>query len=96
MDELAALRRDIRQADRIILQQVARRLAAARRIGQVKQQRSLPLRNYDVEAEVIREARAQCKRLGLDQELGEDIMRKLIEAAVREQERRNGAGRRAK
>lgn len=86
MDDLAALRREIRDADEVMFRAIARRLKAARRIGELKRRQGLPLRNYDVEAEVIREARRLCKKLKLDQELGEDVMRTLIRAAVHVQE----------
>ena len=97
-DDLAALRREMREVDRALLQQVARRLKTAQKIGEVKRKQGMPLRNYDVEAEVIREARALCKRFRIDQELGEEVMRLLIRAAVQAQEpqgpraRRGGDG----
>lgn len=100
MDDLGALRRQIRAADKAILAQVAKRLRTAQRIGALKQRSGLPLRNYEVEADVIAEARRLCKRFHIDQRLGEDVMRILIEAAVQAQERsargaaRNGAVRR--
>lgn len=86
MDELKALRRQIKDADKAILENVARRLHAAQRIGALKRAQGLPVRNYDVEAQVIREARTLCRRFKIDQELGEDIMRTLIRAAVQAQE----------
>lgn len=92
VDDLAALRKEIRDADRAILAQVARRLETARKIGALKARKGLPLRNFDVEAEVIREARKLCKRFRIDQELGEEVMRLLIRAAVQAQE--NGRTRR--
>lgn len=86
MDRLDALRRQVRDTDKEILALVARRLKAAQEIGALKRKRGMPLRNYDVEAEVIREARRLCRRFHIDQELGEEIMRTLIKAAVQAQE----------
>jgi chorismate mutase/prephenate dehydrogenase len=86
--ELETLRKQIRAADEAILANIARRLEAAQRIGAVKRRHGLPLRNYDVEAQVIRDARALCKRFHIDQELGEEVMRTLIRAAVQAQEKR--------
>lgn len=85
-DDLAALRKEMRAVDKALLAQVARRLKTAQRIGALKRKKGLPLRNYDVEADVIREARLLCKKYGIDQGLGEDVMRILIEAAVQAQE----------
>jgi chorismate mutase len=81
-DELTQLRRRIRASDKAILREVARRLATAERIGEVKRQRGLPVRNYEVEAEVIAQARALCQRYRIDQEFGEELMRMLIRASV--------------
>lgn len=86
-DDLAALRREMREVDRQLLQQVARRLRTAQKIGALKKKKGMPLRNYDVEADVIREARLLCRKFRIDQELGEEVMRILIEAAVQAQER---------
>lgn len=96
-DDLAALRKEMRAVDKALLAQLARRLRTAQKIGAVKRKKGLPLRNYDVEAEAIAEARRLCKKYGIDQHLGEDVMRILIEAAVQAQERqptRNGRTRR--
>jgi chorismate mutase len=84
--DLDALRAELRAVDKAILEQVAKRLRTAQRIGQVKRRMGVPLRNYDVEAQVIQEARRLCKRFRIDQELGEDVMRILIRAAVQAQE----------
>ena len=92
-DDLAALRREIRAADRAILANVAKRLRAAKKIGVVKRKRGLPLRNFDVEAEVIAQARALCRRHGIGQALGEELMQMLIRASVQTQARQ---GRRRK
>ncbi|HVL86622.1 MAG TPA: chorismate mutase, partial [Candidatus Thermoplasmatota archaeon] len=83
---LRALRREIRELDARTLRLVRARLDRARRVGQEKRRRGLPLRNYQVEAEVIRDARRECRRLGLPDELGDELMRLLIRASVKEQE----------
>jgi chorismate mutase/prephenate dehydrogenase len=86
MDELPALRREMRDVDRALLALVARRLRTAERIGRAKARRGLPMRNFEVEAEAIGEARKLCRRYGIDQELGEQLLRALIDAAVKVQE----------
>ena len=84
-DDLEALRREIRAADKAILEHVARRLKAAQKIGMVKRKKGLPVRNFDVEAEVIAQARELCRRHKLSQQFGEELMRMLIRASVESQ-----------
>lgn len=84
---LESLRRDVRDIDLRLLVLLRDRLDRARAIGREKRRRGLPLRNFEVEAQVIRFARAQCRRLGVEEELGDELMRLLIRASVREQER---------
>lgn len=50
---LARVRREIAETDRQILQGVARRLRLARKVGRIKRDHGLPLRDYLVEREVI-------------------------------------------
>jgi chorismate mutase len=76
----------MRATDKAILALLAKRLKTAQRIGAAKRKRGLPVRNYDLEADVIRDARALCKRYRIDPALGEDVMRTLIRAAVQAQE----------
>ncbi|MCA1813307.1 MAG: chorismate mutase [Halobacteriales archaeon] len=86
MSDLEALRREMRELDQEILRLVAQRMRTAQRIGAAKRRQGLPVRNYEVEAQVIRATRAYCKRRGIDTEVGEDLMRTLIRAAVQVQE----------
>lgn len=83
---LDELRREIRRLDREIIAMVSERLAAAREIGTLKRAGGIPLRNYSVEAEVIREVRARSAELKLDPALGEEIAKTLIRASLRAQE----------
>lgn len=85
-DDLAALRSRMRIIDARILALVAERQRTARRIGAAKRRRGLPVRNYEVEAQVIRATRTFCRRRGIDVDVGEDLMRTLIRAAVQVQE----------
>ena len=85
-DDLAALRQQMRATDKAILALMAKRLKTAQRIGEAKRKRGLPVRNYDVEADAIREARSLCRKHKIDPALGEEVMRTLIRAAIQAQE----------
>jgi chorismate mutase/prephenate dehydrogenase len=78
-------RRDIETLDRRVLHLVRERLDLARQIGELKQSCGVPLRNFQVEAQVHRRFEDACEDLGLDPRLGHDLALFLIERAVEEQ-----------
>ncbi len=78
-------RRDIEALDRRILHLVCERLELARQIGELKDQLAIPLRNYQVEAQVHRRFEEASAFLGLEPGLGRDLAMLLIEKAVEEQ-----------
>jgi chorismate mutase/prephenate dehydrogenase len=78
-------RRDIEALDRRILHLVCERLELARQIGDLKRSLALPLRNFNVEAQVYRRFEDASALLGLDTAIGRDLARFLIEKAVEEQ-----------
>lgn len=84
---LDEVRQEIRRLDASILDLVARRIALARRAGELKREGGEPLRNYAVEAEVIRLARERAATDGLPESLAEDLVKMLIRESLRAQER---------
>lgn len=62
-------------------------MALARDIGERKRAAGVPIRNYEIEAEVIRAAEEQCRALGLDPSLGRELSALLIGESIRVQER---------
>lgn len=86
-DGLESLRERIRAVDRQILQLAAERTRLARDIGQSKVEHNLPIQDFQVERLVVERARAVCEELGLDADLGEAVMRPLIAAALKVQEK---------
>lgn len=84
---LDGLRQQIRDVDRRILEIVAERLRLAQTIGEEKRKRNLPIQDFRVEKTVVDAARETCKRLGIDEALGEEVLRPLIRNAVKVQER---------
>jgi chorismate mutase/prephenate dehydrogenase len=78
-------RRDIETLDRRVLHLVRERLDLARQIGELKRSCGVPLRNFQVEAQVHRRFEDACADLGLEPGLGHDLALFLIERAVEEQ-----------
>jgi len=78
-------RRDIETLDRRVLHLVRERLDLARQIGELKRSCGVPLRNFQVEAQVHRRFEDACEDLDLDPRLGHDLALFLIERAVEEQ-----------
>jgi chorismate mutase/prephenate dehydrogenase len=83
---LEGLRREIAGIDTDILRLVAARVTAAREIGRQKQQSGVPLRDWEVERQVLERAAALAGPLGLPAGAVRSLMGVLIEAAREEQE----------
>ena len=78
-------RRDIEALDRRILHLVCERLELARQVGDLKRRCNVPLRNFEVEAQIHRRFEEASSFLGLEAELGHDLALFLIEKSVEEQ-----------
>lgn len=65
---------------------VAKRLDQAREIGRLKSAHRLPIRDFSVEAEVRRRVEQDCRRLGIEPRIGDEITQILIESAVKVQD----------
>jgi len=78
-------RRDIETLDRRVLHLIRERLDLARQIGDLKRRCGVPLRNFEVEAQVHRRFEDACADLSLDPRLGRGLALFLIERAVEEQ-----------
>ena len=75
---LEDLREEVAENTKAIIKLVAERVDLARSIGQVKSRQSLPIDNQRVEDALLEEVIRECKRLGLDQELGVKILGVLV------------------
>jgi chorismate mutase/prephenate dehydrogenase len=84
-DLLDQHRRDIEALDRRILHLVCERLELARQIGDLKNRLGIPLRNFQVEAQVHQRFEDAGRFLGLESSLGRDLAMFLIDKAVEEQ-----------
>lgn len=78
-------RRDIEALDRRILHLVCERLAVARQVGELKNELGVPLRNFQVETQVLDRFEQASQFLDLDRSLGHDLALFLIQKAVEEQ-----------
>lgn len=83
--DLSELRGEVAALDKQILQLIAERLEVTRSIGEIKQKRGLPIRDFRVEVEVLRRARERARSVGLDERVAEEISERLMAAAVQTQ-----------
>lgn len=86
MDKLEALRRRIRNLDAALLGLVAERMELAREIGREKQAAGIPLRDFEVEKNVLERAARSAAELDLAPEIAREVMRTLVDEACRVQE----------
>ena len=97
---LEELRKRLSEVDRDLIGLVAARQKIIADIGAHKIQNAVPTRDYEREREVLKEAATEARKLGLEPEVAEEIMRLLIRASLTHQEQRrvaaatSGAGKR--
>lgn len=82
-DEVEAHRRKIAEIDSEIVELVAKRLEAVERIGRIKSSLGMPIRDFKVEAEVVKRIRERCARRGIEKGFGEGLAQLLIDESVR-------------
>lgn len=80
--QLPGLRERIAQIDEQILKLIAERLKASVEVADAKKSAGLPVRNFQVEVEVLARARKVAREEGFDEELAQRVLRELIEASV--------------
>ena len=84
---LDALRTELGQIDKQILELVAKRQAVAQKIGQVKRDAGIPTRDFRQERDVIERARANAVAHGLSPAMGEELVLALIRGSLTVQEK---------
>lgn len=98
---LAALRAELDRIDREMIERAAERQRVVSEIGRLKRSSGRQLRDFRREREVLDGVRAHAEDLGLDPELAESLLTRLIEASLTRQETErvalsaHGAGKRA-
>lgn len=79
-ERLERLRSEIERIDRALVEQMARRREAARRVGEAKQTADMPILDPAREARVVRRAGAWAREAGLD----EDTVRHVFWCLIRQ------------
>ena len=87
MATLDELRREVRDINGEILQLIRKRLEITEKIGKEKKKKGIPLKNWEVEKEVIEDAEKTARRIGLSSSLAKRIMQPLIEESCIQQEK---------
>jgi len=88
--ELQELREEVAHTTKEIIKLVARRIELAKRIGEVKSREALPIDNERVEDLLLEDVLKECKRLGLDEQLGTKILSTLVKESKKAQRSRVG------
>ena len=84
--DLDALRDRVRALDRELVRLAAERVRTVRRIGEAKRAAGRPMIDYAQERRVLEAARGAAAEEGLDPGVAEDLLARLIRAAVTAQE----------
>lgn len=82
---LDELRQEIRRVTVEILRLTGRRLSLAKRIGETKRQRGLPIKNLEAERELKRVILEKCQVYNVDSRFGLKLLNLLIDEAKRVQ-----------
>jgi len=86
MQDLQSLREELSRLDVELLEKVARRQEIVAEIGRVKTTAGRGTRDYAREKEVLDLARRTARRVGIDEDIGEEMFRLLIRASLATQE----------
>jgi chorismate mutase/prephenate dehydrogenase len=78
METLESLRQEIDTIDKTIIDQLKRRIAVAKIIGEYKKAHNLPIYQPEREQAVIQSKRKLAKQEGLDEDLIETILSEII------------------
>ncbi len=81
------LRKELTAVDRQIVDLIAERQRLVGDIGRNKQSTGTGTRDYAREKDVLDMGRTQAEKLGIDPDLAEDVLRKLIRSSLASQER---------
>jgi chorismate mutase/prephenate dehydrogenase len=84
---LEDLRKDLSVVDQQLVELIAERERLVSEIGRDKRSSGKGTRDYAREKDVLDMGRAQAKDLGIDPDLAEDVLRKLIRSSLASQER---------
>jgi chorismate mutase/prephenate dehydrogenase len=86
MNEIEKLRKEVREVDKEIIKLIAKRLSITKKIGGNKKKKGIPLKDWKVEKEVIKNALEVASQEKLSQELIKTIMQNIITESKIQQE----------
>jgi chorismate mutase/prephenate dehydrogenase len=86
MRDIEKLRQEVREVDREIIKLIGKRLSITKKIGGKKKNKGIPLKDWKVEKEVIRNAVDVASEEGLSSALIKTIMQNIITESKRQQE----------
>jgi len=84
-DELENLRDEIREVTIEIIRLCGERLSLARKIGEIKARRGLPIEDLKVEEGLRREVLEKCRFFGVDAQFGLRLLELLLDESKRVQ-----------
>lgn len=87
MNELDTFREKVREIDKEIINLIWKRIEITKNIGEKKKEKSIPLRNWELEKSIIENATTIAEDLGISEGLIKSIMQHLIMESVIQQER---------
>ena len=80
MKSLNKLRKEIREIDNKLIELIKKRFDIANTIGKIKKENGLPLKNWEIEKEIIKRTRLKAREL----RISEDFMINLMQEIIRE------------
>lgn len=86
-EQIEELRSQLREVDRDILSLIKQRMDVVRDIGRKKEEHDIPTRDSEQEKKVVNRARSEAEEIGLDPDVSEDVLLRLIDASLKVQER---------
>ena len=86
MSDIEKLRKEVRKVDQEIIKLIGKRLSITKKIGGKKKKKGIPLKDWKVEKEVIKNALDEAREEGLSEKLVKTIMRYIITESKRQQE----------
>ena len=86
MNDIEKLRKEVRKVDQEIIRLIGKRLSITKNIGGKKKKKGIPLKDWKVEKEVIKNAVDIAREEGLSGELIKKIMQNIITESKRQQE----------
>jgi chorismate mutase/prephenate dehydrogenase len=86
MKEIEKLRKKVREVDKEIIKLIGKRLSITKKIGGNKKKKGVPLKDWKVEKEVIKNAMDVASEEGLSHELIKTIMQNIITESKIQQE----------